>query len=394
MPPANQRRTDGNEELPSADFFVPDLCRVRAVFLLLMTSELIVLLLSIVHADIGWIDWHYFGLVSLFVQWTVLTSAALICSMRRWLRRFSNTGVVMIITAVVLLDVLVFTVAANGVLIAGDVPIPPHLIGRNLLAALIITLMVLRYFFLQHQWRQQKQAEMQSRMTALQARIHPHFLFNSMNTIASLIASRPEQAEDAVLDLSELFRASLRTQDRLITLGEELTLCQRYLHIEALRLGDRLTLTWDLDPALASQAIPPLTLQPLVENAIYHGIQPRPEGGEVRVHTYRKRHSVYIEVQNPERTSTADQAGHRGNRIALANIRARLDTVFDEQALLKHSVHEGRYTVTLRLPWRTISNNSGSGNSGSDKNGSSKNGYDKSSSGKSISGRSGSGQSS
>ncbi|WP_207950662.1 sensor histidine kinase [Marinobacter sp. JSM 1782161] len=347
-------RIEGNPTLPNADFFVPDLCRVRAVFLLLLTSELIVLLLSILHARSGLIDWHYFGLVSLFVQWTVLTSAALVCSLRGWLKRFSTAKVVIIITAVVMLDVLTFTLIADRILLVEAQALPAHLIARNLLAALIITLMVLRYFYLQHQWRQQKQAEMQSRMTALQARIHPHFLFNSMNTIASLIASRPTQAEDAVLDLSELFRASLRTQDRLITLGEELTLCQRYLAIEQLRLGERLSVDWDLDGDLASQAIPPLTLQPLVENAIYHGIQPRPEGGEIRIHTYRKRHFVYIEVHNPERPYNADQAGHRGNRVALANIRARLETVFDGEALLKHSVHAGRYTVTLRLPWRTI----------------------------------------
>lgn len=354
MPLAITSKPDGNTELPGADFFVPDLCRVRAVFLLLMTSELIVLLLSILHANSGWIDWHYFGLVSLFVQWTVLSSAALICSLRRWIQRFPTPRVVAIITTVVLLDVAVFTLAADKVLIVETLPMPSHLLGRNLLAALIITLMVLRYFYLQHQWRLQKQAEMQSRMTALQARIHPHFLFNSMNTIASLIATRPTEAEDAVLDLSELFRASLRTQDRLIELGEELTLCRRYLAIEALRLGNRLTLTWDLDDSLTQQAIPPLTLQPLVENAIYHGIQPRAEGGELRVHTYRKRNAVYIEVQNPERTHETDQAQHQGNRIALANIRARLEALFEDQAVLKHSVHAGRYTVTLRLPWRTV----------------------------------------
>ncbi|WP_190294975.1 sensor histidine kinase [Marinobacter sp. R17] len=355
MPPAPPKNhNDG--ELAGNDFFVPDLCRVRAVFLLVMTSELIVLLMSILHATHGWIDWHYFGLVSLFVQWTVLTSSALICSLRRWLQHFRTPQVVLIISAVVLLDVAAFTFAADGILSAETLPLPSHMLGRNLLAALIITLMVLRYFYLQNQWQQQKQAEMQSRMAALQARIHPHFLFNSMNTIASLIATRPTQAEDAVLDLSELFRASLRTQDRLIPLGEELTLSQRYLAIEGLRLGERLTVDWDLDDELARQAIPPLTLQPLVENAIYHGIQPRPEGGTVRIHTYRKRHSVYIEVQNPERPSDSDQARHRGNQVALANIRARLDALFDEQAVLKHSVHDGRYTVTLRLPWRTISN--------------------------------------
>jgi two-component system sensor histidine kinase AlgZ len=343
-------------ETPSgSDFFVPDLCRVKAVFFLLVVSELFVLLLAILHAGAAWIDWHYFAMASLFVQWTVLTSAALICSLRRWLQRLTTSQVTLFITALVLLDVLVFTLLADQLLLSGRSRSSFHLIGRNLLAALIVTLMLLRYFYLQHQWRLQKQAEMQSRMVALQARIHPHFLFNSMNTIASLIASRPEQAEDAVLDLSELFRAGLGTQARLVALHEELHLCRRYLAIEALRLDDRLTLIWALDDTLNHQAIPPLTLQPLVENAIYHGIQPRPEGGTIRIETYRKRHAVYIVVENP--APTAGQDAHQGNRMALANIRARLEALFADQALLKHSQHEGLYTVTLRLPWQTLSGN-------------------------------------
>lgn len=334
------------------DFFVPDLCRVRAVFMLLITSELMVLLLAVIRADTGWIDWNYFGLLSLFVQWTVLTSAAIICALRPRIRHLGVGRASALITLIVMADVLVFSLFASQVLSPPDQGPAWHGIGRNLLLAAIITLMVLRYFYLQHQWQRQRQAEMQARLTALQARIHPHFLFNSMNTIASLIATRPEQAEEAVLDLSELFRASLRTQNRLIPLAEELALCRRYLMIEGLRLGTRLQVEWAVADDLGHQAVPPLTLQPLVENAIYHGIQPRPAGGTIRIEGYRKDNLVYLMVQNPR--PEADQHNHEGNRMALDNIQARLRALFGEAAVLKHSQQGSTYTVTLRLPWQPV----------------------------------------
>lgn len=333
-------------------FYVPDLCRVRAVFMLLITSELLVLVLAIVQAQNSWIDWNYFGLLSLFVQWTTLTSAALICLLRPRLARMSNSRATMTIAAIVLLDVLAFSLFADSVLHPQPGVALWQGIAKKLLLALLIVLMVLRYFYLQHQWQQQREAEMQARLTSLQARIQPHFLFNSMNTIASLIATNPEQAEEAVLDLSELFRASLRTDDQLIPLNRELELCQRYLAIESLRLGERLQLEWDIQPGLGQQVIPPLTLQPLAENAIYHGIQPRPEGGVVRVEVSAKDHFVYLLVQNPAPESTERQ--HQGNRVALSNTQARLQALFGEPAVLKHSRQGNTYTVTLRLPRRSI----------------------------------------
>ena len=169
--------------------------------------------------------------------------------------------------------------------------------------------------------------------------------------IFSLISTRPEQAEDAVLDLSELFRASLKTTERLVPLREELGLCQRYLALEQLRLGDRLNVEWRTDPALDNQAIPPLTLQPLVENAIYHGIQPRPEGGSVVIESQRSGQYVYLLVQNPKPEDGASQ--HQGNRVAFSNTQARIQTLFGDTAVLKHSQQDNLYTVTLRLPWQT-----------------------------------------
>ncbi|MBE02170.1 MAG: sensor histidine kinase [Oceanospirillales bacterium] len=351
-PPDKETPLNSNKRDPVDTFFIPDLCRVRAVFLLVITSELLVLVLAIVQADTGWVDWNYFGLLSLFVQWTTLTSAALICLLRGWLARLSVARATVIVVAIVLADVLAFSLFAEEVLH----PAPGtavQSIARKLLVALLIVLMTLRYFYLQHQWRLQREAEIGARLTALHARIQPHFLFNSMNTIASLIATRPEQAEEAVLDLSELFRANLRTTDPLVPLAQELDLCRRYLAIEALRLGDRLRVEWVIADGLEQQAIPPLTLQPLVENAIYHGIQPRPGGGTIRIEVSPGGEFVYLMVQNSK--VETDTRHRRGNRVALANIEARVRALFGETAVLKHSQQQDTYTVTIRLPRRPLS---------------------------------------
>lgn len=334
-----------------ADTFIPDLCRVRAVFLLLVTTELVAILFALVRGAETWLDWEYLGLVSLLAEWTVLTSAALICLLRNQFRKLSVAMTTVSVLALVLADLAIFSLAADHLIGYGSDAASRQQLGRNLLIAALVTLMILRYFYLQHRWRIQKQAELQSRLSALQARIQPHFLFNSMNSIAALIESDPARAEDAVLDLSELFRASLQTAQQWIRLADELALCRRYLAIESLRLGPRLQQHWNLDPSTDGQALPPLTLQPLLENAVYHGIQPRPEGGLVQVESERRGNWVYLLIRNPLPTEQALQ--HEGNRMALANIRARLQMVFDDQAVLKASRHDGWYTVTLRLPWRT-----------------------------------------
>lgn len=339
-----------------ADRYIPDLCRVRAVLLLLVTTELVAVLFALIRGnERHWLDWDYLGLVSLFAHWVVLTCAALICALRPWLARQDISRVTLILLALIQVITLLFGLLADLFQLHGLHGPRPHLewLARNALISLVISLIVLRYFYLQYQWRLQRQAEMQARLGALQARIQPHFLFNSMNTIASLIVSDPQRAEDAVLDLSELFRASLQTHAALIPLAQELSFCERYLSIEALRLGPRLHTVQEVADDVRDQAVPPLSLQPLLENAIYHGIQPRPEGGEVRLRAYREGHWVYILLTNPR--PPADAATHTGNRVALDNIRSRLDGLFDGQALLKSSHTDDSYTVTLRLPWTPVS---------------------------------------
>ena len=332
------------------DFFLPDLCKVQSVFILLIVTELVALLFALAHPSKELLEWNYLGLISLFGHWSVLTSAATLCVSRPQLAKLSTNQAATFSFIIILCITLIYSLVADHFLRPqSGAEIDARFIFRNLVISAIIGGITLRYFYLQHQWQQQKQAELRARLEALQARIRPHFLFNSMNTIASLIATNPDSAEEAVLDLSELFRATLNNKKMLIPLKDELELCKRYLHIEGLRLGSRMSVAWKLSSYDGSVLIPPLSLQPLVENAIYHGIQPRTEGGVITIESYRKKNTVYILISNPFDESTSG-SHQQGNKIALDNIRSRFEAIYKQQAVMKTSQIDGHFTVTLRFP--------------------------------------------
>jgi two-component system sensor histidine kinase AlgZ len=170
-----------------------------------------------------------------------------------------------------------------------------------------------------------------------------------MNTIAALTRSEPATAETAIEDLSDLFRASLNNTHGESTLGDELTLARRYLNIESLRLGERLSVTWDMEAVPMDIRVPPLVLQPLLENAIYHGIEPLPEGGTIKVTGRYQRDLLEIIISNPTRDRGADTPSS-GNQIAQENIRQRLKIAFGGKAALDVLDGDQSYQVTIRLP--------------------------------------------
>ncbi len=220
----------------------------------------------------------------------------------------------------------------------------------NMLISVTITAVALRYFYIQHQWKLNVEAEARSRIAELQARIRPHFLFNSMNTIASLARSDPPKTEQVVEDLAEVFRATLAKRDRL-TLAEELELARSYLRIEQLRLGDRLRIDWQIDPGVEQLVVPALTLQPLVENAVYHGIESLADGGVITIAARLEAERVLIEIANP----IAREANQRmsGNQLALTNIAQRLQLMFGRQDVLEAGESGDRFEVRLKLPLST-----------------------------------------
>ncbi|MEE4661067.1 MAG: histidine kinase, partial [Halieaceae bacterium] len=316
------RRNIGREgTAPEAGFFIPDLCDTRPVLMMFILAELLVVVYALGASSLPRFDWGALALTSLFVQWVVLLSAGLLCASRPLLARVTLPLGVALSFLLILLVALVSSVTAMTVFPQGSYPgaTSGWWLARNLLVTAVFGGIALRYFFLQQQLRRQEQAELRARIESLRARIRPHFLFNTMNSIASLIGSRPDEAEQVVEDLSELFRASLVENRDQASLGEELHLCELYLRIEQLRLGDRLQVTWDVQEQARDCVLPPLLLQPLVENAVYHGVARMDTGGEIRVSAARVDGQLQVVIANP---LPAEAAPHRGgHNMALDNIR-------------------------------------------------------------------------
>jgi two-component system sensor histidine kinase AlgZ len=218
----------------------------------------------------------------------------------------------------------------------------------NLGIAAIVGALTLRYFFVAHEWRRSVELEARSRIRALQARIRPHFLFNSLNTVASLTRSDPARAEEAIEDLADLFRVSLSDARAQITLREELEVARIYQRIEQLRLGGRLQVRWKVADLPVDAIVPSLLLQPLLENAIGHGIEPLPEGGTVLVEGTSDGEQVTIRISNP--VSATAKAVRSGNRMALDNIRQRLELAFPGRASVTVDDGGEQYRVTLQFP--------------------------------------------
>jgi two-component system sensor histidine kinase AlgZ len=212
----------------------------------------------------------------------------------------------------------------------------------------IVVALLLVYFDLRG--RALSPALSEARLQALQARIRPHFLFNSINAVLSLIRTDPKRAETALEDMAELFRVLMADNRELTPLAREIELCRQYLSLEQLRLGDRLRVEWYVDKMPADALIPPLVLQPLVENAVYHGVEPSAEPGVIDINAYKSREEVHLVLRNPYRK---DGNHHSGNKMALANIRERLSLHFDAEAGLRTTVTDTTYQVHIVLPYRT-----------------------------------------
>ncbi|HUQ25160.1 MAG TPA: histidine kinase [Burkholderiales bacterium] len=190
----------------------------------------------------------------------------------------------------------------------------------------------------------------EARLQALQSRIRPHFLFNSINAVLALIRRDPKRAERTLEDLADLFRSLVSDATRFVRLSDEIALLERYAEIEQLRLGERLRITWELDAAPSDALLPPLVLQPLLENAVYHGVEPATEPGEVLVRIERRGDRVLARIENPLIEAAAERAG---NRMAMDNIRERLALFFDAEARMDVRIDGGRYSVQIQIPYLT-----------------------------------------
>ncbi|HHL18356.1 MAG TPA: histidine kinase [Thiothrix sp.] len=338
--------------------FLPNICTAKSVIRILLAGMTIALILALAAASELQALLVKFGLNALFILWTTIMSIILICMLGKILNRVSSTHAGAFILAITTF----FTCIASVLGIAGLSYSSGNIVYwdtlfvlKNIFISGIITLLALRYFYVQQQWNEHVKSDSNAKYDALQSRMRPHFLFNSLNTIAQLITVDPVRAEDALLDLADIFRTTLDKRNR-ITLGEELDVTMRYLRMEGLRLGKRrLSVVWDMEKnALPFEMlIPPLLLQPLVENAIYHGIQPRKEGGTLGISLYETEKYLDISVSNPV-PPEGTTAHSKGNHIAQENLKKRLDIAYGDRAKLSLTKTAHLYRVAFRIPKENI----------------------------------------
>lgn len=329
-------------------FFLPDLCNTRAVLILLVLSEALVLAMTLIESSLTNISWERFSLVSFFVLWVCLLSIAIICPLRYGLVHLSPLPVSLIAMFVIALITLMVSVVGDWFWNNQVIRIDWQWAARNIIIALIFGGMVLRYFYVSSQFRLKTQSELQARLSALQASIRPHFFFNTLNTVASLIMIDPAKAEAMLLDLSVLFRAVLNNQENLISIQDEIQFGKTYLDIEQTRLGsDRLQINWQIPKDLAAIQVPQLILQPLLENAIYHGIQPSVDNGFIEISCYLDGSHWCLAIRNSKSTGT--QSAVVGHSMAQTNVRARL-AMLEQGAKLIVKDAPNEYSAIIKLP--------------------------------------------
>ncbi len=334
--------------------YLPDFCAASSVFIIVLVAELIAILLTLAGHDTPGMFMIELAKTSLFILWLALLSAVVMCLFRSRLESAGKTQA-FVVSFIVLL-VLCFALAEIAYQITrifGESAIIDDTHGGFLLRTVgissITIALAMRYLYVSSEWRRSIVLEAQARISALQAMIRPHFLFNSMNTIASLTRSDPRQAEEAVEDLSDLLRANLGGSGAKTTLKAELEVAAIYQRIEKLRLGTRLSVRWDVNELPMRALIPSLVIQPLLENAIYHGIELLPDGGEVLVTGMRDGDFLVISMSNP--VAVGEERSKSGNKMAMTNIQQRFELAYDGRGTVDIERTDNSFTVRLRFPY-------------------------------------------
>lgn len=343
------------QKIEEETLFLPNFCGIETLLTLIVIAELMAIVLSFTISQ-PYNFWNNLGLMSLFIQWVAICSAVFMCVIRKFLHYLASDAKILFICYTLLISVSVgVSEIAYKLMSLGEYlsayPSLKHqwFLLSNLGISVIISGMVLRYFFLQHQWKIKVKAEAQANFQALQARIRPHFLFNSMNTIANLTRTNPQVAEEVVEDLADLFRVCLSDARIHSSLHEEFLLIHQYLQIEKHRLGDRLNTEWNTDVP-EDAILPPMTIQPLLENSVYHGIEPSPGGGTILVDAWQDNNYIHFTISNsvPPDGQTSKR---KGNKIAVENTRARLESFFNGDGKLRiHHTPQG-FIVELIFPY-------------------------------------------
>ncbi len=337
--------------------WLPDFCRAPALLVLLTATGLLAVVLAL--APLHGRPWNLqtlFG-IGAFALWIALCSGVALCLLRRHLLRLPDARLALAawLVPVLVTAILAWAVHYIDTTLALNLGVSEPLLGPARFVfgcagiAAVLSAVALRYLYVRGQWQAQIEASAQAQVEALQARIRPHFLFNSMNTIAGLVRRDPETAERAVEDLSDLFRAALGEGRVESCLADELELAERYLRIECLRLGERLRVRWALAEDLPrALPMPRLIVQPLVENAVVHGIARLSEGGEIVVEARVEVGRLRLAVGNPvpDRSLPVSTRGGHAQDSVIQRLRHR----YGPAASMTVEHGDGYYRCELSIP--------------------------------------------
>jgi two-component system sensor histidine kinase AlgZ len=351
--PENIANNTLNDNTQPVQTLLPDFCDVRNLFAVVLLTEILAIVFAMAASSSGSQFWDYLALSSFLMLWIALLNAAALCLLRHWLHKQKQNICLLISFCLMMSISLLVTLLVNKAFEFNDDAMDTLFLLRVMTISGVIYLLLLRYFYIQQQWRLNLAAQSHAEIQALRARIRPHFLFNSMNTIASLIAISPETAETAIEDLSDLFRASLSEQN-MNPLRDEIELTRSYIAIESLRMGERLQTEWQIDKNLLNLEVPSLCLQPLAENAIYHGIEPIEKGGKICISALQIDNKLMLSVSNPLMSEKQSMAFNKGNHMAQDNIRQRLKLVYGNKGSFIINDTKDNYTVSLLIPLDVI----------------------------------------
>lgn len=325
---------------------LPELTKASHLIRLVVFAQMLALLLALApNTEYSFLT--KLGVISLFVQWVALVSGVLFTQLKRYLRFLTLTQFAFAVQGILLSVTLFCSLLGYGIF--HEFSLSSELLKfslNNLIIAFIIGLVIIQFLLMYDELTSSINAQHQAKFSALQARIRPHFLFNSLNTVAELIHTDQQEAEQALLNLAALFRAAMTSAEK-ISLEAELALCQQYLSLEQWRLGTRLQVNWQLPSDLPALSLPALTIQPLLENAIQYGFETRTQTGVLDIVAYIGKKQLSFVIENPIAQHHKKQ--HK-NGIALGNIRARLHFCFGKDAELITTSQESLYRVKLVLP--------------------------------------------
>jgi two-component system sensor histidine kinase AlgZ len=331
--------------------FIGNLSSPQSLLLIVLLASLLAMMFTLLKSGLQDFDWVLLGMSGMFTLWCLLGATAILQWLKPVFNQLSTAVTAGLSFIVCLLWVACVTVLGQWLAnsgLQGEVwLLDGWALAETLAVATVLLGVGMRYAYLSLQFRLREQSSLHARLDALHARIRPHFLFNTLNSISSLISIAPDKAEQAVEDLAALFRANLQSGMSLVHWVDERDLCERYLRIEHARLADRLRVDWQVVDVDDDVSVPSLLLQPLIENAIVHGIQQLPEGGVVTIKAGVRDGLLEIDVQNPVPVTSAVGVG---NGMAGDNIRLRLQTLFGDSANFSGQLVDGYYCAKVVFP--------------------------------------------